>query len=378
MARIIALANQKGGVAKTSSTINLGAALVELGRRVLLVDLDQQMSLTAALGINPASLSGSICDVLRHTMPMSDIIVPAGDLQVAPATPELADVEIELLSAARREHVLAAGAASSHATQQPRTVDEHIPPHEEHVPQQNGEHGTSPANQPAHQPPAISDDAPPAPARDRDDATHVEHARTHVACGAIQQTGALAEPSSATGTGRLATLSADFAAPAGFVESAGSSNTVAVSGCYQRHCQIAVAEKLPTSRPVEAASWCIKISKLGTPLHKITILARIVASQAMHAKEPQMSNVNVNLTPYLKQYVESKLGSGRYNNVSEVVREALRLMEERDQLRTAQLRDLRAAIDEGEHSGDAIPLDMERIIAEARQERTARQTLAQT
>ena len=91
-----------------------------------------------------------------------------------------------------------------------------------------------------------------------------------------------------------------------------------------------------------------------------------------------MSNVNVNLTPYLKQYIESKLGSGRYNNVSEVVREALRLMEERDQLRTAQLRDLRAAIDEGEHSGDAIPLDMERIIAEARQERTARQTLAQT
>jgi len=107
MARIIALANQKGGVAKTSSTINLGAALVELGRRVLLVDLDQQMSLTAALGINPASLSGSICDVLRHTMPMPDIIVPAGDLQLAPATTELADVEIELLSMARREHVLA-------------------------------------------------------------------------------------------------------------------------------------------------------------------------------------------------------------------------------------------------------------------------------
>ena len=67
MARIIALANQKGGVAKTSSTINLGAALAELGRRVLLVDLDQQMSLTAALGMNPASLAGSICDVLRHT-----------------------------------------------------------------------------------------------------------------------------------------------------------------------------------------------------------------------------------------------------------------------------------------------------------------------
>ena len=50
----------------------------------------------------------------------------------------------------------------------------------------------------------------------------------------------------------------------------------------------------------------------------------------MHARVPQMSNVNVNLTPYLEQYVEGKLASGRYNNVSEVVREALRQMEERD------------------------------------------------
>ena len=107
MARIIALANQKGGVAKTSSTINLGAAFAELGRRVLLVDLDQQMSLTAALGMNSANLSGSICAVLRHTMTMPDILVTAGGLQLAPATLELADVEIELLSVDRREYVLA-------------------------------------------------------------------------------------------------------------------------------------------------------------------------------------------------------------------------------------------------------------------------------
>ncbi len=84
-----------------------------------------------------------------------------------------------------------------------------------------------------------------------------------------------------------------------------------------------------------------------------------------------MSNINVNLTPYFKEFVEAKLGSGRYNNVSEVVREALRLMEERDQIHAAKLR---AAIDEGENGGDAIPLDMERITTETQQERTARTT----
>lgn len=90
-----------------------------------------------------------------------------------------------------------------------------------------------------------------------------------------------------------------------------------------------------------------------------------------------MSNININLTPYLKSFVEGKIGSGRYNNVSEVVREALRLMEERDEIRAAKLRDLRAAIDEGENSGDAVPLDIEHVITQARQERAARQTPAQ-
>ena len=65
-----------------------------------------------------------------------------------------------------REH---AGFSSSQPGQQPRTADETLPPHEDHVPQQNGEHGTSSANQPALQSPAISGDAPPAPAPDRDD-----------------------------------------------------------------------------------------------------------------------------------------------------------------------------------------------------------------
>lgn len=76
-----------------------------------------------------------------------------------------------------------------------------------------------------------------------------------------------------------------------------------------------------------------------------------------------MSNINVNLTPYLKTFVEGKVRGGRYNNASEVVREALRLLEQRDAEHAARLRDLRAAIDEGEASGEPTPLDIEGIIA---------------
>ena len=84
--------------------------------------------------------------------------------------------------------------------------------------------------------------------------------------------------------------------------------------------------------------------------------------------------MNVNLTPRLRSFVEQKVNSGRYNNVSEVVREALRLMEERDQEREAKLRDLRAAIDEGVNSGPSQPLDIERIIGDAQAEREAGRT----
>ena len=107
MARITALANQKGGVSKTTSAINLGAALAELGRRVLLVDIDPQASLTAALGINPADLPASIHDVLVHKTPLPDIIVAAAGLHVAPATIDLAGAEVHLLNEIGREQVLA-------------------------------------------------------------------------------------------------------------------------------------------------------------------------------------------------------------------------------------------------------------------------------
>ena len=106
MARIITLANQKGGVAKTSSCINLGAALAEQQQRVLLVDLDPQSSLTAAVGINPAALSLSIYNVMVARQPIRDIIQPSGRLHVAPATIDLAAAEAHLVNEVSREHIL--------------------------------------------------------------------------------------------------------------------------------------------------------------------------------------------------------------------------------------------------------------------------------
>lgn len=106
MTRIITLANQKGGVAKTSSCINLGAALAEQQQRVLLVDLDPQSSLTAAVGINPAALSLSIFNVMVARQPIRDIIQTSGRMQIAPATIDLAAAEAHLVNEVSREHVL--------------------------------------------------------------------------------------------------------------------------------------------------------------------------------------------------------------------------------------------------------------------------------
>ena len=84
--------------------------------------------------------------------------------------------------------------------------------------------------------------------------------------------------------------------------------------------------------------------------------------------------MNVTLTPQLEELIQQKVASGRYGNASEVVREALRLLEERDQEREAKLQTLRAAIEEGEHSGPAEPWEgAEAIIQQARARRDARQ-----
>src|SRR4030095_4496038 len=84
MAKVIAFANQKGGVAKTTTTLNLGVAFREMGHRVLLVDLDPQGNLTMSQGLNPDVIERSMFDVLVHKVPISEIIEHRGaDLAVA-------------------------------------------------------------------------------------------------------------------------------------------------------------------------------------------------------------------------------------------------------------------------------------------------------
>ncbi len=103
--RVIAVANQKGGVGKTTTSVNLGACLAELGHRTLVVDLDPQGNASTGLGINIRSLESSMYDVLLHDVPMEDCIEAASvrNLFVAPAALDLAGAEIELVPAFSRE-----------------------------------------------------------------------------------------------------------------------------------------------------------------------------------------------------------------------------------------------------------------------------------
>jgi len=101
-----AVANQKGGVAKTTTVHALGAALAEKGRRVLLVDLDPQGCLTFCLGIDPNDLPRSLHDVFVHRTPASEILMKVGELHLLPATIDLAGTEVHLLTRAGREYAL--------------------------------------------------------------------------------------------------------------------------------------------------------------------------------------------------------------------------------------------------------------------------------
>jgi len=105
MARVIAFANQKGGVAKTTSTLSLSAALVERSRRVLAVDLDPQGALTYSLGVDPDTLDETINDVLVRRLPIEKVIL-AGDLDLVPANIDLAGAEAVLLAKTGREYAL--------------------------------------------------------------------------------------------------------------------------------------------------------------------------------------------------------------------------------------------------------------------------------
>jgi chromosome partitioning protein len=104
--RVIALANQKGGVAKTTTAHALGEAMAEAGRRVLLVDLDPQACLTWSTGTDPDALDRSLHDVFLGRVPAADAVVKAGDLALLPSNIDLAGAEVHLVSRTGREYVL--------------------------------------------------------------------------------------------------------------------------------------------------------------------------------------------------------------------------------------------------------------------------------
>ena len=103
--RVIVFANQKGGVAKTTTTLNLGVALMEKGHRVLLVDLDPQGNLTMSQGMNPDAIERSMFDVLVHKLPISEVVHHA-EVDVAVASIDLAGAELALSAMIGRERAL--------------------------------------------------------------------------------------------------------------------------------------------------------------------------------------------------------------------------------------------------------------------------------
>src|SRR5690349_24755055 len=105
VARVIALANQKGGVAKTTSTLNLAVAFAEKGHKVLAVDLDPQGNLTMSQGLNPDTIERSMYDVLVHRLPLEQVI-HKGEIDLAVSSIDLAGAELALSSMIGRERAL--------------------------------------------------------------------------------------------------------------------------------------------------------------------------------------------------------------------------------------------------------------------------------
>ncbi|HBS43732.1 MAG TPA: sporulation initiation inhibitor Soj [Paenibacillus sp.] len=105
MSKIIAIANQKGGVGKTTTSVNLGAGMATLGKRVLLVDIDPQGNTTSGVGVNKADVANCIYDILINEVnPLETILETQNEgLHIIPATIQLAGAEIELVSTISRE-----------------------------------------------------------------------------------------------------------------------------------------------------------------------------------------------------------------------------------------------------------------------------------
>jgi chromosome partitioning protein len=109
MPRVVAIANQKGGVGKTTTAVNLAASLAILERSVVLIDLDPQANATSGLGIDPKALSCTIYDCVTRGTKLTNALAPTSSvpkLQVVPANADLVGAEVELVSVADREQIL--------------------------------------------------------------------------------------------------------------------------------------------------------------------------------------------------------------------------------------------------------------------------------